>query len=76
MTINYVMNDKRVIFIWIHLKNCSSSLNDFSHVFFQHRNILLRPLGNTIYVLPPYCITDAEFATIYAAIAEAAVALS
>lgn len=46
------------------------------YAFFQQRNILLRPLGNTIYVLPPYCITDAEFATIYAAIAEAAVALS
>jgi adenosylmethionine-8-amino-7-oxononanoate aminotransferase len=37
---------------------------------FLDRNILLRPLGNTIYVLPPYCITGAELDMIYAAIAE------
>ncbi len=32
------------------------------------RGVLLRPLGSTIYVLPPYCITGAELDTIYAAI--------
>ncbi len=32
------------------------------------RGVLLRPLGNTIYVLPPYCITGAELDIIYAAI--------
>ena len=37
---------------------------------FLGRNILLRPLGNTIYVLPPYCITGAELDMIYAAIAD------
>ena len=37
---------------------------------FLSRNILLRPLGNTIYVLPPYCINAAELDMIYAAIAE------
>jgi adenosylmethionine-8-amino-7-oxononanoate aminotransferase len=37
---------------------------------FLDRNILLRPLGNTMYVLPPYCITAAELDMIYAAIAE------
>jgi adenosylmethionine-8-amino-7-oxononanoate aminotransferase len=37
---------------------------------FLARNILLRPLGNTIYILPPYCITAAELDMIYAAIAE------
>jgi len=36
---------------------------------FLARNVLLRPLGNTIYVLPPYCITPAELDMIYAAIA-------
>jgi adenosylmethionine-8-amino-7-oxononanoate aminotransferase len=40
--------------------------------FFHARGILLRPLGNTIYVLPPYCVTAAELDLVYAAILEAA----
>ncbi|WP_066549336.1 MULTISPECIES: adenosylmethionine--8-amino-7-oxononanoate transaminase [unclassified Sphingomonas] len=39
--------------------------------FFRDRDILLRPLGNTIYVMPPYCIDDADLGLIYGAIAEA-----
>ena len=31
---------------------------------------MLRPLGNVIYVLPPYVIGDAELQTVYAAILE------
>jgi adenosylmethionine-8-amino-7-oxononanoate aminotransferase len=37
---------------------------------FLARGVLLRPLGSTIYVLPPYCITGAELDMIYAAIAD------
>jgi adenosylmethionine-8-amino-7-oxononanoate aminotransferase len=40
--------------------------------FFRDRGILLRPLGNTIYVMPPYCITAAELQSVYAAILAAA----
>ena len=40
--------------------------------FFQARGILLRPLGNSIYVLPPYCVTAGELDLVYDAIAEAA----
>lgn len=40
--------------------------------FFLGRGLLLRPLGNTIYVMPPYCIDDAGLGGIYAAIHEAA----
>jgi len=40
--------------------------------FFASKNLLLRPLGNTIYVMPPYCVTQADIDEIYAAIAEAA----
>ena len=39
--------------------------------FFIDRGILLRPLGNTIYLMPPYCITPAELDLIYDAVAEA-----
>jgi len=40
--------------------------------FFGSRNLLLRPLGNTIYVMPPYCVTEADLGEIYAAIRDAA----
>jgi adenosylmethionine-8-amino-7-oxononanoate aminotransferase len=40
--------------------------------FFLGRGLLLRPLGNVIYVLPPYCVTSGELDRLYAAIDEAA----
>jgi adenosylmethionine-8-amino-7-oxononanoate aminotransferase len=40
--------------------------------FFQARGILLRPLGNTIYVMPPYCVTAQELNLVYDAILDAA----
>ncbi|MFT3975567.1 MAG: adenosylmethionine--8-amino-7-oxononanoate transaminase [Sphingomonas bacterium] len=36
--------------------------------FFRERGILLRPLGNTLYVMPPYCIDAPDLAAIHAAI--------
>jgi len=38
---------------------------------FRDRDLLLRPLGNTVYVMPPYCIGDGDLDLIYAAIGEA-----
>jgi adenosylmethionine---8-amino-7-oxononanoate aminotransferase len=43
--------------------------------FFLNRRLLLRPLGNTIYVMPPYCTTADELTDVYAAAAEAATLL-
>ncbi len=40
--------------------------------FFLSRGLLLRPLGNTIYLMPPYCITRDELALAYDAIRDAA----
>lgn len=40
--------------------------------FFSERCLLLRPLGNTIYVMPPYSVTAADLAEIYAGINDAA----
>ncbi len=39
--------------------------------FFRERNLLIRPLGNTVYTMPPYCIDDDDLKTIYAALYEA-----
>ena len=39
---------------------------------FREQDVLLRPLGNTVYVMPPYCIGKAELDQIYEAIAGAA----
>ena len=38
---------------------------------FRDRDLLLRPLGNTIYVMPPYCIDDADLDRLYDGIASA-----
>jgi adenosylmethionine-8-amino-7-oxononanoate aminotransferase len=35
---------------------------------FLAHDVLLRPLGNTIYVMPPYCTTAAELSLVYDAI--------
>jgi adenosylmethionine-8-amino-7-oxononanoate aminotransferase len=40
--------------------------------FFHTQGILLRPLGNTIYVLPPYCVTADDLDLVYDAILAAA----
>jgi adenosylmethionine-8-amino-7-oxononanoate aminotransferase len=43
---------------------------DFLYRFFIERKILLRPLGNIIYLLPPYCISTQDLHYIYNAIEE------
>ncbi|WP_320188411.1 adenosylmethionine--8-amino-7-oxononanoate transaminase (plasmid) [Agrobacterium rosae] len=40
--------------------------------FFRERKLLIRPLGNVIYLMPPYCVTAAELDQAYEAIEEAA----
>jgi adenosylmethionine-8-amino-7-oxononanoate aminotransferase len=39
--------------------------------FFKADNMLIRPLGNVIYLLPPYCVTDAELTRAYDSISRA-----
>lgn len=39
--------------------------------FFRHRDVLIRPLGNVIYLMPPYCVTEADMDKAYNAIDEA-----
>jgi len=43
---------------------------------FLDRGVLLRPLGNTIYIMPPYCVGADELDLVYDAIAAAPVVLA
>ncbi len=38
------------------------------YAYFQSRGLLLRPLGNTVYILPPYCVTPEDLDEVYDAI--------
>ncbi|MCW1381912.1 adenosylmethionine--8-amino-7-oxononanoate transaminase [Novosphingobium sp. KCTC 2891] len=49
-----------------------SSLAPRLMAMFRQADVLLRPLGNTIYVMPPYCLDEADHAQVEGAIAEAA----
>jgi adenosylmethionine-8-amino-7-oxononanoate aminotransferase len=48
-----------------------SGLRDKLYKYFLDAGIILRPLGNVIYILPPYCITDQQLAYIYSKIEQA-----
>lgn len=47
-----------------------NSLRDKLYAFFIERGIILRPLGNIIYIIPPYCISEEELNLVYKAIRE------
>ena len=40
--------------------------------FFRAHDVLLRPLGNVLYLMPPYCVTEQELQRSYQLIDEAA----
>lgn len=48
-----------------------SEWRDKLYNYFLDQGILLRPLGNVIYILPPYCISNADLAYIYQTISNA-----
>jgi adenosylmethionine-8-amino-7-oxononanoate aminotransferase len=48
-----------------------NSLRDKLYNYFLAAGIILRPLGNVIYILPPYCITDGELQYVYNKIEQA-----
>ncbi len=47
-----------------------NSIRDDLYKFYLKNGILIRPLGNVIYVMPPYCITKEELGSIYKVIVE------
>ena len=46
----------------------NSNIRDMLYRFFLERGIIMRPLGNIIYILPPYCISDADLNHVYSSI--------
>jgi len=49
----------------------TSYINEARHElypYFLSRNVLLRPLGNIVYIIPPYVISDEELAIVFGAI--------
>jgi adenosylmethionine-8-amino-7-oxononanoate aminotransferase len=57
----------------IKTKEATEYLNpiaDRVHEFFPKRGIILRPLGNILYVLPPYCITTDELVKVMTVVDE------
>lgn len=55
--------------------NFNSDSNSYTHEirnkmysYFIKKGVLMRPLGNVCYVIPPYCITDSQLEEIYNAI--------
>lgn len=42
-----------------------NNIRDRAYRYFIERKIVLRPLGNVIYILPPYCISNADLEIVY-----------
>jgi adenosylmethionine-8-amino-7-oxononanoate aminotransferase len=49
----------------------SSNVKDMLYSHFIENGVILRPLGNVIYIIPPYCIKDSELKKVYKSILSA-----
>lgn len=73
---NYVKNIRQtgtILAFEICTKDTDNYLNNVSKEFTPFclkRGVFLRPMGNTIYILPPYCITSKQLKKIYNVIVE------
>ena len=47
-----------------------NSIKTMAYDFFLEKGIILRPLGNVIYIIPPYCISNKDLKYIYSSIIE------
>lgn len=45
-----------------------NDIKDQLYQGFLREGLILRPLGNTIYIMPPYCISEAELNSVYTGI--------
>lgn len=53
----------------------ASSVRDGAGAFFRERGILIRPLGNVVYFMPPYCISLEELRHVHSSMYEYACSL-
>lgn len=51
--------------------NYLSGLRDQLYLYFLEKGIILRPLGNILYILPPYVISNEDLVYIYQTILQA-----
>lgn len=42
-----------------------NAVRDLAYNYFLEHGVLLRPLGNVVYILPPYCITKPQLNKVY-----------
>jgi adenosylmethionine-8-amino-7-oxononanoate aminotransferase len=52
------------------LKGYRSGIAQQAREFFIERGVLLRPLGDVLYFMPPYCFSDDELSRVHVAIEE------
>ena len=45
-----------------------NNVRDIAYHYFLEKGILMRPLGNVIYILPPYCMAEEDLEMIYEAV--------
>jgi adenosylmethionine-8-amino-7-oxononanoate aminotransferase len=60
-----------IIAIELNTKENSSYFNNIQAAAYQYylsKNVFLRPLGNIVYIMPPYCITSQQLESIYSCI--------
>jgi len=73
LSINEVRQRGTILAIELKTINQTGYLNDLKDQlqnFFLSKHIILRPLGNVIYILPPYCISNDDLDFVYNAILE------
>ncbi len=60
-----------IIAIELNTKENTSYFNNIqsaAYHFYLSQGVFLRPLGNVVYIMPPYCITKDELESVYSAI--------
>ncbi len=60
-----------IIAIELNTNENSSYFNNIQSAAYQYylsKGVFLRPLGNIVYIMPPYCITESELQKVYAVI--------